>query len=40
MIDMAKGFTLKRAMTMLGKFTKEDILAVNKDLNKIKKSNK
>ncbi|MCD7797746.1 MAG: glycoside hydrolase family 2 protein [Clostridiales bacterium] len=41
MIDMAKGFTLKRALMMLGgKFTKEQILQINADLNKIKKPSK
>ncbi len=35
---MAKGFTVKRAFSMLGgKFTKEDILEVNAILNKVKK---
>lgn len=39
MIDIAKGFALKRAFSMLGvKFTKEQILNLNKRLNKIKKS--
>ena len=38
MIDMAKGFTVKRGLSMLGnKFTKEQILAINKRLNKVKK---
>ncbi|MCM1114974.1 MAG: glycoside hydrolase family 2 protein [Clostridium sp.] len=38
MIDIAKGFALKRAFSMLGvKFTKEQILGLNKRLNKIKK---
>lgn len=38
MIDIAKGFALKRALSMLGgKFTKEQILVLNKKLNKIKK---
>lgn len=41
MIDMVKGFTVKRAFMMLGgKFTKEQILEVNAMLNKIKKPNK
>lgn len=38
MIEMAKGFTLKRALMMLGgKVSKEDILRINDMLNKIKK---
>ncbi len=38
MIEMAKGFTVKRILMMIGgKFTKEDILEINKSLNKIKK---
>lgn len=38
MIDLAKGFTVKRIFMMLGgKFTKEQILEINKKLNKIKK---
>ncbi len=38
MIDLAKGFTLKRVFMMAGKmFTKEQILEINKGLNKIKK---
>lgn len=38
MLDMAKGFTVKRALTMMGgKIPKEDILALNKRLNKVKK---
>lgn len=38
MIEMAKGFSLKRGLSMLGgKLTKEDIISVNKKLNKIKK---
>ncbi len=38
MIEIAKGFALKRAFSMLGaKFTKEQILGLNKKLNKIKK---
>lgn len=38
MIGIAKGFTLKRALMMMGgKFTKEDILKINAMLNKIKK---
>lgn len=37
-IEMAKGFTIKRAFSMLGnKFTKEDFLTINKRLNKVKK---
>lgn len=38
-LDMGKGFTVKRIFMMLGggKFTKEQILSVNKSLNKIKK---
>lgn len=41
MIEMAKGFTLKRALMMLGgKVSKEDILKINDMLNKIKKKNK
>ncbi|MGN1124257.1 MAG: glycoside hydrolase family 2 TIM barrel-domain containing protein [Eubacterium sp.] len=41
MIDLVKGFTIKRAFMMLGgKFTKEQILSVNASLNKIKKPNK
>ncbi len=36
MIDMAKGFSLKRGLAMLGGgFTKEQILEINKRLNKI-----
>lgn len=39
MIDIAKGFGLKRAFSMIGvKFTKEQILTLNKRLNKIKKT--
>ena len=39
MIDIAKGFALKRAFSMLGvKFTKEQILNLNKRLNRIKKN--
>ncbi len=35
---MAKGFTVKRAFSMMGgKFTKEDILEINAILNKVKK---
>ena len=35
---MVKGFTIKRAFMMMGnKFTKEQILEVNANLNKIKK---
>lgn len=38
MIAMAKGFTLKRALMMMGgKISKEDILKINSSLNKIKK---
>ncbi|MCM1284912.1 MAG: glycoside hydrolase family 2 protein [Acetobacter sp.] len=38
MIEIAKGFALKRALSMLGvKFTKEQILSLNTRLNKIKK---
>lgn len=38
MIEMGKGFTLKRALMMLGgKVSKEDILKINDMLNKIKK---
>lgn len=38
MLDMAKGFTIKRVFMMLGgKFTKEQILEINAMLNKIKK---
>lgn len=38
MLDMVKGFTVKRALMMLGgKFTKEQILEINSMLNKIKK---
>lgn len=38
MISIAKGFALKRAFAMLGgKFTKEQILGINKKLNRIKK---
>lgn len=38
MIEMAKGFTLKRALMMLGgKVSKDDILKINDMLNKIKK---
>ena len=34
---MAKGFTVKRAISMLGgAFTKEQILEVNAKLNKVK----
>lgn len=41
MLDIAKGFALKRAFSMLGgKFTKEQILGLNKKLNKIKKKSK
>lgn len=39
MIELAKGFTIKRAFMMLGgKFTKEEILSVNKLLNKVKRA--
>lgn len=38
MIEMAKGFTLKRIFSMVGgKFTKEQILSINKKLNRVKK---
>lgn len=38
MIDMMKGFTVKRGLMMLGgKFTKEQILEINAMLNKVKK---
>lgn len=38
LIEMAKGFTVKRAFMMLGgRFTKEQILQVNAMLNKVKK---
>lgn len=38
MVEIAKGFALRRAFSMLGgKFTKEQILGLNKKLNKIKK---
>lgn len=38
MLKIAKGFSLKRVLVMLGgKFTKEDILKINSMLNKIKK---
>ena len=38
---MAKGFTIKRALSMLGNgFTKEEILGLNAKLNKIKKAKK
>ncbi|MGN1329004.1 MAG: glycoside hydrolase family 2 protein [Eubacterium sp.] len=41
MIELVKGFTVKRVFMMLGgKFTKEQILEVNAMLNKIKKPNK
>lgn len=38
-LEMGKGFTIKRLFTMAGDrlFTKEDVLAVNAELNKIKK---
>ncbi|MCD7723428.1 MAG: glycoside hydrolase family 2 protein [Clostridiales bacterium] len=38
MIDMAKGFSLKRAFSMAGNlFSKEQIISINKKLNNIKK---
>lgn len=38
MIELAKGFTVKRVFMMLGgKFTKEQILEINAALNKVKK---
>lgn len=38
-LDMGKGFTVKRALSMMGiKFTKEQILKINAILNKVKKS--
>jgi hypothetical protein len=41
LLGMVKGFTIKRAFMMMGnKFTKEQILQVNADLNKIKKKAK
>ena len=41
LIDTAKSFTLKRLFMMAGKtFTKEMILDINADLNKIKKKAK
>lgn len=41
MIELAKGFTVKRALSMLGnKFTKEQILEINRILNKVKKPKK
>lgn len=41
MIELAKGFTVKRVFMMLGgKFTKEQILEINAVLNKIKKPNR
>lgn len=37
MLSIAKGFTLKRALMMMGgKMSKEDILKINSMLNKIK----
>lgn len=40
-IALGKGFTIKRIVSMLsGKFTKEQILEMNKILNKVKKSGK
>ncbi len=41
MIDMAKGFSLKRVFSMIGNlFSKEQIIAFNKKLNKVKKPKK
>lgn len=42
MLDLAKGFTIKRVFMMLGggKFTKEQVLEINASLNKIKKPKK
>lgn len=41
MIEMAKGFTIKRVLMMLGdSFTKEQILELNASLNKIKKKSR
>lgn len=41
LFEMAKGFSIKRVFVMLGgSFKKEDILALNAALNKIKKSKK
>ena len=41
MIEMAMGFSVKRVLMMLGgKFTKEQILEINAQLNKIKKPKK
>ncbi len=41
MIELAKGFTVKRALSMAGgMFTKEEILKFNAILNKVKKPNK
>ena len=41
MIELGKGFTVKRALMMAnGMFTKEQILEINRMLNKIKKSKK
>ena len=38
---MVKGFTIKRAISMMGnKFTKEEILEINAMLNKVKKAKK
>lgn len=38
MLEMAKGFTVKRALMMVGgRLTKEQILEINAELNKIKK---
>ncbi len=41
-LELGKGFSIKRVFMMLGggKITKEQILAINKSLNKIKKPNK
>lgn len=41
MLELAKGFTIKRALMMIGaKFSKEQILGINASLNKIKKPKK
>ena len=41
MLELGKGFTVKRAMMMAnGMFTKEQILEINRMLNKIKKPKK
>lgn len=38
MINVAKGFTLKRGLSMLGnRFTRDQLLAINKRLNRVKK---